>query len=59
VEFEPVIQHWLVSVARAADLARAAELEAGSDVHLAGAWDLVGMTTRTSAAELAELVASH
>ena len=59
MEFEPVIQHWLVSVARAADLARAAELEAGSDVHLAGAWDLVGMTTRTSAAELAELVASH
>ena len=43
MEFEPVIQHWLVSVARAADLAGAAELEAGSDVDLAGAWDLVGM----------------
>lgn len=59
MEFEPVVQHWLVPVAQAADLPGAGELNIDSETELAGAWDLVGMATGISQDELAERVAAH
>ena len=59
MEFEPVIQHWLVPVAQAANLPGIEELSIDSETELAGAWDLVGMATGTSQEELAERVAAH
>ncbi len=59
MEFEPVIQHWLVAVAQAANLPCADELSVDSGTELAGAWDLVGMATGTSHEDLAERVAAH
>ena len=58
MEFEPVIQHWLVPVAQAANLPGIEELSVESETELAGAWDIVGMAIGTSQEELAERVAA-
>jgi len=59
VESIPSIQHWLVSVATAAGLSKADKLDVSSDADVAGAWDLVSMTTGVSGDDLARQVASH
>ena len=59
MEFDPVIQHWLVPVAQAANLPGVEALSVASDTELVGAWNLVGMATGTSHDELAERVAAH
>ncbi len=59
MEPEPTIQHWLVTVARAAKLEGSDTLNVASDVELTAAWDAVGVGTRSSAQELAELIARH
>ncbi len=59
MEFDPVIQHWLVPVAQAANLPGAKELIVDSETELTAVWDLVGMATGTSHDELAERVAAH
>lgn len=56
---EPVIQHWLVSVARAAGLDGAADLDVPSDTEVMGAWDVVALGTGTSQEELAGTAARH
>lgn len=55
----PLIQHWLVSVATAAGLPDAAKLEVSSDADIAGAWDLVAITTGVTQEDLATRVAGH
>ena len=59
MESIPSIQHWLVSVATTAGLSDADRLDVVSDADVAGAWDLVSMTTGVSADDLARQVASH
>lgn len=59
MEFEPVIQHWLVAVAPAANFPSADKLSFDSGTELAGARDVVGMATDTSHEDLAERVAAH
>lgn len=56
---EPDIQHWLVSVARAAAIDRDGSLDVSTDQPIEGAWDLVAMATGTTPERLAELVAAH
>lgn len=55
----PVIQHWLVSVARSQELEGADTLDIASDTDPAGAWDLATMTLGVDAEGLAESVARH
>ena len=55
----PVIQHWLVSVARAAGLEGAEALSISADTELGGAWDLVCMQTSLADVDLVARVASH
>ena len=55
----PVIQHWIVSVARASGLPGAESLDVSSDTDVAGAWDLVAMQTGVTAEDLASRVAAH
>lgn len=56
---EPVIQHWLVSVVRAASLEGAADLDVPSDTEAAAAWDVVALGTGTTESQLAGIVARH
>ena len=55
----PVIEHWLVTVARAAGLDGVADLHVPSDTPTADAWDLVAMAARVSADDLVGMVARH
>jgi CheY-like chemotaxis protein len=55
----PVIQHWLVSVARAAKLSGADTLDVSSDTDVGAAWDLVAMQTGVDLDGLAARVAAH
>lgn len=55
----PVIQHWIVSVARAAKLQGADTLDVSSDTDVGGAWDLVAMHTGVDPDALAARVAAH
>jgi CheY-like chemotaxis protein len=55
----PSIQHWLVSVAVAACLPKADQLDVASDSDVDAAWDLVAMTAEISAEDLALSVATH
>lgn len=55
----PSIQHWLVSVAVAAGLPNADQLDVSSDTDVSGAWDLVALTTGLSVEDLALHVATH
>jgi PleD family two-component response regulator len=55
----PVIEHWLVAVARAAGLADAKALSIPSDTPVAEAWTLVAMAARIEPDELARHVAAH
>jgi len=58
VEF-PVIQHWIVAVARAARLEGAQALDVASDTPMAGAWSVTAMAAGISEDELAAHVAAH
>lgn len=55
----PVIQHWIVAVARAARLAGADRLSVPSDTPMAGAWSVTAMAAGTSEEALATLVGAH
>lgn len=55
----PVIQHWIVSVARAAGLSGAGRLDVPSDTEMAAAWDVVAMHTGVDTADLARRIAAH
>ena len=55
----PVIEHWLVAVARTAKLPGADQIHVDSDTPTADAWSLVGMALRIDATELARRVSSH
>ncbi|MFP3949428.1 MAG: response regulator [Longimicrobiales bacterium] len=56
---ETTIQHWLTTVARAADLAGADELSMDSETDTTSAWDLVTSRTGASPRGLARAVARH
>ena len=55
----PVIEHWLLAVARAAGLDGVGELHVESDTSTADAWDLVAMAARVDPGELVRTVATH
>jgi CheY-like chemotaxis protein len=55
----PIIEHWVVTVARAAGLDGVAELHVDSGAAAADAWNLVGMAAGVTQAELARRVAAH
>lgn len=55
----PVIQHWIVAVARAARLVGADGLDIASDTPMAGAWGLTAMATGITEDALARHVADH
>ena len=55
----PVIQHWIVAVARAARLEGAESLQVNSDTPMAGAWSLTAMAAGISEDDLAARVAAH
>ena len=55
----PVIQHWIVAVARAARLQDAELLDVPSDTPMAGAWSLTALSAGIDEAALAALVAAH
>jgi CheY-like chemotaxis protein len=55
----PVIQHWIVAVARAAHLQGAEALDIPSDTPMAGAWSVTAMATGITEDELAHHVAAH
>lgn len=55
----PVIEHWVVTVARAAGLEGVAELHVDSGTPTADAWNLVTMAAGVSPDDLAARVASH
>lgn len=55
----PVIQHWIVSVARAARLPGAELLDIASDSPMGAAWSLTAMQAGITEAALAERVATH
>jgi len=55
----PVIQHWIVAVARAARLQDAELLDVPSDTPMAGAWSLTAMKTGLSEAVLCAQIAAH
>ena len=56
---EPTIEHWLTSVARAAELPGADELTLDSDQETAEAWEAVTAATGVDDDELARAVADH
>lgn len=56
---ETTIQHWLTSVARAAELPGAEELSVSSDEETAPAWEAVTTATGVGEEELARAVAGH
>ena len=55
----PVIEHWLVTVARAAGMKGAETLHLDSDTTPADAWAWVTRATGTAAEEMASKVATH
>lgn len=55
----PVIEHWVVSVARGAGLDGVEGLHVDSDTPTADAWNLVSMAARVGERELADVVARH
>lgn len=55
----PVIQHWIVAVARAASLTGADRLDVSSDTPMAGAWSVTAMAAGTTEGALAALVGGH
>ncbi len=55
----PVIQHWIVAVARAARLEGAESLNVASDTPMAGAWSLTALAAGISEDGLAAHVAAH
>jgi CheY-like chemotaxis protein len=59
MEREPVIQHWLVSVVRAAGLEGGEGLSVDSGTPVQAAWDLVAMATGVDVDGLADRVARH
>jgi CheY-like chemotaxis protein len=58
VEF-PVIQHWIVAVARAAGLEGSEALTVASDTPMAGAWSVTALAAGISEDDLAGHVAAH
>lgn len=56
---EPVIQHWLVPVARAASLDGASDLDVPSGTDASAAWDVVALGTGLTDEQLAGTVARH
>jgi len=59
VDTQPTIQHWLISVVRAAGLEGAEELDVASDTDPGAAWDLVAMKLGLAEEDLAARVAAH
>jgi CheY-like chemotaxis protein len=55
----PVIQHWIVAVARAARLEGAEALKVDSDTPMAGAWSVAALAAGISEDDLAADVAAH
>jgi CheY-like chemotaxis protein len=55
----PVIEHWLVAVARAAGLVGENGLRVPSSTPIAEAWELVAMAAGVDQDEIARLVAAH
>lgn len=55
----PVIQHWIVAVARAARLEGAESLDVASDTPMAAAWSVTAMSAGISEDDLAGHVAAH
>jgi len=55
----PVIQHWIVAVARAARLQGAETLDVPSDTPMAGAWSITALKGGIDDDALAALVAAH
>lgn len=55
----PVIQHWIVAVARAARLPGSDALDVASDTPMAGAWSVTALAAGLSEDELAGHVARH
>ena len=55
----PVIEHWVVTVARAAGLDGAAQLHVDSETPTADAWNLVALAAGLDTDQLAERVAAH
>jgi len=55
----PVIQHWIVAVARAARLQDAERLSVPSDTPMAGAWGITALRAGIDEDALAVLVAAH
>jgi CheY-like chemotaxis protein len=55
----PVIQHWIVAVARSARLKGAEALDIPSDTPMAGAWSLTALTAGIDEDARAGLVAAH
>jgi hypothetical protein len=59
LDTEPIIQHWLVQVAKAANLTNADTLSVASDTEPPAAWDVVSMRTGVSTDDLAQCVAAN
>lgn len=55
----PVIQHWIVAVARAARLEGAEGLSVASDTPMAGAWSVTALAAGISEDDLAAHVGAH
>ena len=55
----PVIQHWIVAVARAAALPGADAMDIASDTPMSGAWAYAAMAAGLSEDDLAARVANH
>jgi len=55
----PVIQHWIVAVARAARLKGAENLSVASDTPMAGAWSVTALSAGISEDDLAAHVSVH
>ncbi len=55
----PVIQHWIVAVARAAGLPGTEHLDVASDTPMAGAWSLTALHAGLTEEDLAAHVAAH
>ncbi len=59
MQSEPIVQHWLVSVARASGLDGAGELRVSSGTRTDEAWKLVASRTGVTERDLAARVARH
>src|SRR5690348_8768782 len=55
----PVIEHWLVAVARAAHLPGTDDLHVDSDTAIADAWSLVTLAAGVDSKEMVRRVAAH